>query len=202
MQITISVDGPSASGKGTLAKRIAEHLNFHYLDTGLLYRAIALKDGDPILAAKAITPEDLLEPKLRSMHVARKASKVAAVPEVRAALLKYQQEFALREPGAVLDGRDIGTCVCPNAQIKLFIEASLSVRAERRAKELGLDHKSTLIDLEARDARDRFRPVSPLRPAPGSYIIDTTNLNADQAFRIAISYIEKAQERVKKSDKE
>lgn len=191
MPVTISVDGPSASGKGTISQRIASHFGYHYLDTGLLYRAVGLKGGDPIVAAKMIEETDLLNAQIRSMEAASMASVVAAIPEVREALLEYQRSFSLRKPGAVLDGRDIGTVVCPWANIKLFIDANLEIRAKRRADELSLNPEAVLIDLSSRDRKDSTRSISPLCPAEESYRIDTSFLTPEEAVVQAINHIEK-----------
>jgi CMP/dCMP kinase len=208
----VAVDGPAASGKGTLARRLAAHLGFAYLDTGKLYRAVGhavlASGGDPedpaaaVRAAKALTPGRLDDPALLGDAAARAASKVAAIPCVRAALLKFQQDFANSPPGgalgAVLDGRDIGTVVCPAAEAKLFVTADVAVRAERRHKEL-LERGETSIyarvlqDLKERDARDSNRAVAPLRPACDAETLDTSTLDPDAAFAVALAYIEKRQ---------
>jgi len=204
----IAVDGPAASGKGTLARRLAGHFGYAYLDTGKLYRAVGyavLTAGeDPadqaaaVRAAKALRPESLDDPALGSDTAAAAASKVAAIPCVRAALLKFQQDFARTPPGgapgAVLDGRDIGTVVCPDAEIKLFVTADLASRAERRHKELiGRGENSiyarVLQDLKERDARDSNRAVAPLRPADDAKTLDTSDLDPDAAFAAALAYI-------------
>jgi cytidylate kinase len=204
----IAIDGPSASGKGTLARRIAGHLGFAYLDTGLLYRAVGVavlaKGGDPAdaaaasRAARALRPEDLQRGDLRSDQAAVAASKVAAIPEVRAALLSFQQGFARQPPGgapgAVLDGRDIGTVVCPEAAVKIFVTASLPVRAERRLKELrerGLEaiHSGVLRDMQERDVRDSQRAIAPLEPARDAFVIDSSDLTPDSVFAAALAHI-------------
>ncbi len=205
----VAVDGPAASGKGTLARRIAAHLGYAHLDTGKLYRAVGhavLAAGrDPedaaaaTRAAKSLTPEDLADPALLGDAAAAAASRVAAIPGVRAALLRFQRDFAEHPPGgapgAVLDGRDIGTVVCPGAEIKLFVTADLAVRAERRHKELiGRGEASiyarVLQDLKERDARDSNRAVAPLRAARDAKILDTSGLDPDAAFAAALAYIE------------
>lgn len=201
----IAVDGPAAAGKGTLARRLAEHLGYAYLDTGALYRAVGIKTiragGDPddaeaaARAARALAAEDLSHPDLRGDAAAQAASKVAAQPAVRAALLDFQRRFASAPPGgrgAVLDGRDIGTVVCPDAQVKLFITASLPVRAERRLRELrdrgaAVIHSTVLRDMKERDARDSARELAPLRPAADAYVIDTSDLDPDTVFSVALA---------------
>jgi CMP/dCMP kinase len=204
----IALDGPAASGKGTLARRLAGHFGYAYLDTGKLYRAVGYAvvmagedPGDPataVRAAKALRPESLDDPALASDTAAAAASKVAAIPCVRAALLKFQQDFARTPPGgapgAVLDGRDIGTVVCPDAEIKLFVTAAMAARAERRHKELigrgeTIIYARVLQDLKERDARDSNRAVAPLRPADDAKMLDTSNLDPDAAFAAALAYI-------------
>ncbi|MGE5506744.1 MAG: (d)CMP kinase [Actinomycetota bacterium] len=204
---TIAIDGPAAAGKGTLARRLAAELGFDYLDTGLIYRAVGMKlarDGrdpaDPALAeaaARALAPADLAAGDLRDDAAAQAASKVAAIPGVRAALLDFQRLFAANPPGArgaVLDGRDIGTVVCPDAPIKLFVTASLEKRAERRLKELldrGLPaiQEAVLADMRERDERDRNRSVAPLVAADDATVLDTSELDADQAFAAALDLV-------------
>jgi len=203
----IAIDGPAAAGKGTLARRLAAELGFDYLDTGLIYRAVGMNlhraGTDPAdetaaeAAARALAPVDLAATDLRGDDAAQAASKVAAIPGVRAALLDFQRRFAHTPPGgkgAVLDGRDIGTVVCPDAEVKLFVTASLEKRAERRLKELqaagrGGIQSAVLADMKERDDRDRNRSVAPLKPADGATVLDTSDLDADQAFVLALSYI-------------
>jgi len=204
----IAIDGPAAAGKGTLAKRLAEHLGLAIMDTGLIYRAVGMNvvraGHDPEDAgaateiAEAMTPEDLAADDLRSDAAADAASKISAVPGVRAALLEFQRAFAADPPGdakgAVLDGRDIGTVVCPDADVKLFVTAATQVRAQRRVKELqdrGLEaiYARVLEDMMERDARDQARAASPLEPATDAYLLDTSNLDAEQAFAQALEYI-------------
>jgi len=204
----IAIDGPTASGKGTLAKRLARHLGFAHLDSGLLYRAVGLAllraSKDPadreaaVAAAQALDPSGLSDPALRSEETGKAASVVAAIPEVRSALLDFQRRFAAAPPGgapgAVLDGRDIGTVVCPDAQAKIFLDAGVEERAARREKELRdrgapIIEGAVLRDLQERDARDRNRVVAPLVRAGDAYVLDTTGMDADQAFAEALAYI-------------
>jgi len=206
--VIIAIDGPAAAGKGTLGRRLAQHLNIAFLDTGGLYRAVALKvldrgadPSDPAAAeaaAKAIQPSDLETPRLREDRVSQAASVVAAQPAVRAALLAFQRDFAHHPPpgfeGALLDGRDIGTVVCPDATVKLFVTASAEARAMRRFKELqaagvGIIYERVLQDIEQRDARDRERQTAPLRLADDAIELDTTALDADAAFAKAADLI-------------
>jgi len=200
MKFTVAIDGPAAAGKGTIARAVAASLGFAHLDTGLLYRAVAvqaLDDGrgviDPHWAAelaRRLTPEDLERPSLRSARAAQAASKVAALPEVRAALLDFQKRFARREGGAVLDGRDIGTVICPEAEAKLFVTASDEIRAGRRLAELGTGtFEGTLADLQARDARDAARDVAPMVAAKDALLLDTSDLSIDAAVAEAVAYV-------------
>ena len=211
-KVVIAVDGPSASGKGTFAKRLAERLGYAYMDTGALYRAVALAvlelHGDPTqwtdvrqavdIVIKNLTQELLANPALRTATVGAASSKVAAIPEVRAALLQYQRDFAANPPGnvggAVLDGRDIGTVVCPTAQIKFYITASAEERARRRFAELkntdpNLTFDNVLSDLQARDARDASRTVAPAKAAVDAYTLDTTSLNPAETLDEGIAII-------------
>lgn len=204
----VAIDGPTASGKGTLAKRIAAHFNLAHLDTGLLYRAVGLgvlrQGADPsdpkaaVAVADALAPSQLDDPALRGDEAGNAASKVAAIPAVRAALLDFQRHFVQSphpgKKGAVLDGRDIGTVICPEADAKLFVTASAEARARRRHKELqarGLDsiYARVLADLRERDARDSARAAAPLKPAADAFVLDTSALDADQAFEAAVTYI-------------
>jgi len=199
MRFTIAIDGPAAAGKGTISKAVAAHYGFAHLDTGLLYRAVGARtlDGtDPIAAAKALTAEDLDADNLRTPEVAQAASKVAVIGEVRAALVDFQRTFARRAGGAVLDGRDIGTVICPNAEAKLFVTASAEVRAERRYLELvgkgtEIDRETVLADVKERDARDMERAEAPLKPAEDAVLIDTSDLAIEEAIAAAVAAIDK-----------
>tara|TARA_R110002074_G_scaffold103980_13_gene224403 strand:- start:785 stop:1411 length:627 start_codon:yes stop_codon:yes gene_type:complete len=195
---TVAIDGPAASGKGTISKAIAAHFGFAHLDTGLLYRAVAAKvlaGLEPAQAARELVTNDLENDALRAPAVAQEASKVAAIPEVRAALVDFQRSFAARAGGAVLDGRDIGTVICPEAQVKLFVTAAAEVRARRRFEELsgkGLDvtFDEVLADVRARDARDMGRADAPLRPAIDAAQIDTTKMAIADAVAAAVAMID------------
>lgn len=200
----IAVDGPAASGKGTIARALAEHFGLPHMDTGLLYRAVALNlwrwGGDPRQEFEALRACDELgfapdDPELRSEPVSKIASVISAYPSVRAALLKRQQDFVSQPGGAVLDGRDIGTVIAPNADAKLFVTASLEVRAERRLAELerrGMHahFDDVLADIRSRDARDSGRDVAPLRPAADAILLDTSALTPDQAIAEAVRLTE------------
>jgi cytidylate kinase len=195
---TVAIDGPAAAGKGTISKAVAAHFGFAHLDTGLLYRAVGarmLQGQDPIAAAQTLTAGDLDNPDLRTADVAQAASKVAVIPEVRAALLDFQRAFARRAGGAVLDGRDIGTVICPQAEVKLYVTASAEVRAQRRFKELrdsGFDttYDTVLSDVKTRDARDSGRADAPMKPAETALLIDTSHLTIDAAVGQAIAAVE------------
>ena len=198
----IAVDGPAASGKGTLGKRLAEHFGFHHLDTGLLYRAVAaqilpdLADrAGAIRAAQGFDPSWLAEPELRSEAMGAAASKVSAEPEVRSALLAFQRAFAGKPPGAVLDGRDIGTVICPEARVKLFVTAQVEVRAARRLKELQARGKASIYaavlqDLIERDARDSERATAPMKAAADALVLDTSRMDPDEVLQAALSLID------------
>ena len=200
MIFTVAIDGPAAAGKGTIAKAIAAHFGFEYLDTGLLYRAAARKalDGlDPVAAAAALTPKDFTRDGLRTAKVGQKASKIAAMPLVRAALIEFQHRFARQNGGTVLDGRDIGTVICPEAEVKLFITASDVVRAHRRwlelvDKEPGLKEADVLSGQQERDKRDSERAVSPLRIAADAVVLDTSGMSIDTAVQAAIAAVQAA----------
>ncbi|WP_313135217.1 (d)CMP kinase [Paracoccus jeotgali] len=189
MSFTIAIDGPAASGKGTIARAIARRFGFHHLDTGVLYRAVGARGGDPVAAARALTGADLTRDDLRSNEAGQAASRVAAIPEVRDALTDFQRRFAAQEPGAVLDGRDIGTVICPDADLKLYVIASDEVRAQRRAAEIGADPAATLAALRERDARDSARSAAPLRPAADAVILDTTEMSVTDAVTRAIAEV-------------
>lgn len=198
MSITVAIDGPAASGKGTVSKAVAAHFGFGHLDTGLLYRAVAarvLKGIDPIEAARTLRADDMTADDLRTGAVGQEASRVAVIPEVRAALLDFQRAFATRAGGAVLDGRDIGTVICPEAQVKLFVTASPEVRAKRRFLELSVkDPEITLdqvlADVKERDARDSARSTAPLKPAEDAVVIDTSKMSIEEAVSRVISMID------------
>lgn len=190
MPFTIAIDGPAASGKGTIARALAAHYGFAHLDTGLLYRAVGAMGGDPIAAALALGPADLSRPDLRSAEAGVTASIVAAIPEVRAALIDFQRRFAAQEPGAILDGRDIGTAICPHAEVKLYVIADDRTRAQRRAAELDADEDEILAQLRDRDTRDSTRATTPLRPAPDAVFLDTTALSIDEAIARAVAEVE------------
>ena len=190
MQFTVAIDGPAAAGKGTIGRALAARFGFAHLDTGLLYRAVGAKGGDPVLAAQSLNSDDLARGDLRSMVAGEAASRVAAIPAVRAALLNYQHAFARRMGGAVLDGRDIGTVICPQAEVKLFVTASADVRAHRRWLELGGDEGQILAEVIARDARDMGRSDAPLRPADDAITLDTSALTVEAATARAIAAVE------------
>lgn len=206
----VAIDGPVAAGKGTLAKRLARHFGFAYLDSGALYRAVALhmlRQNEDVAdaqaaerAARGIASYDLADPALREQAVGAAASRLAVIPAVRAALLGYQRDFAGKPPGgtkgAILDGRDIGTVVCPEAEIKIFVTARPEIRARRRFLELEVQGKvvneaEILAEIKARDARDQRRPVAPLRPASDAYLLDTSDLDIEGAFNKAKAYIQR-----------
>ncbi len=187
---TVAIDGPAAAGKGTISRAVAARFGFAHLDTGLLYRAVGAKGGDPVAAAEGLSAEDLARDDLRTLEAGQAASRVAVIPEVRAALMAFQRRFARAEGGAVLDGRDIGTVICPEAEVKLYVTASAEVRAHRRWLELGGDAAHILAEVQERDARDMGRADAPLRPAADAVILDTSEMTVDEAVARAISVIE------------
>jgi cytidylate kinase len=208
MNLVVAVDGPAAAGKGELTRRLARHFNLARLDTGLLYRAVGwailqqkadpADEGVALAAAKALTATDLENPELRSESAGGAASKVAAIPSVRAQLIDFQRDFSKNPPGgaagAVLDGRDIGTVICPHASAKLFLTARAEIRAERRLKELqakGVEAigSAVLRDMMERDARDAQRSVAPLEPAKDAFVLDTSDMDADAVFAAAVDFI-------------
>ncbi|MFB9149822.1 (d)CMP kinase [Roseovarius ramblicola] len=200
MAFTIAIDGPAAAGKGTIGRALAAHFGFAHLDTGLLYRATGRRtlDGiDPVEAARTLRADDLDADDLRTPEVSQAASRVAAIPEVRQALLDFQRAFARRAGGAVLDGRDIGTVICPEAEVKLFVTACDAERARRRHKEMrGGGHDVTLEeveeDLRQRDARDSARAEAPLKPADDALRLDTSEMSIDEAVAAAVAAVERA----------
>lgn len=197
MSFTVAIDGPAAAGKGTISKAVAAAFGFAHLDTGLLYRAVGAKvllGVDPIVAAQSLTAEDLSADNLRTAQVAQAASKVAVIAEVRAALVDFQRSFAVRAGGAVLDGRDIGTVICPDAPVKLFVTASAECRADRRFKELRVKDPETtfeqvLADVVARDQRDAERATAPMAAASDAVLIDTSDMSIEQAIAAATDVI-------------
>ena len=207
MSFVIAIDGPAASGKGTLARRLAEHYGLPHLDTGLLYRAVAcslIDEGLPLddvtaaeAAARGISLTEFDPERLRSREMGEASSVVAAIPAVRASLIDMQRSFAARSEGAVLDGRDIGTVICPTATVKIFVTASPETRAQRRALELAsrgedVDYAAILEDVRARDARDSERALAPLKAAEDAVMLDTSALDRDEAFAAALAIVEKA----------
>ena len=197
-QTVIAIDGPAASGKGTVSKVVSKKLRFNYLDTGKLYRTIGAKylEGcHPIAAAKSLERNDLDKYNLQKPEIAKAASEIASIPEVRAALLEFQRNFSQKLPGAVLDGRDIGTVVCPDAKIKIFLTASLEARAKRRYVELRkhdekINFETILEQIKERDARDQTRKSSPMVAASDAKIIDTSELSINEAVNKVLDYIQ------------
>lgn len=202
----IAIDGPAASGKGTLAERIAEHFGLHHLDTGLIYRAVARDvravDGmldsaeDAGKAAEQLDPRSFDDPILRHPGIGNAASVVAQIPLVRDIVRQFQQDFAAQPPGAVLDGRDIGTVVCPHADVKIFVIADTGIRAERRYLELkargeAVTREEIFDQIERRDKRDAERADSPMKPAADALLLDTTKLSIDEAFDAAVELIKR-----------
>ncbi len=213
MKFVVAIDGPAAAGKGTIARAVARRFGFAHLDTGLLYRAVGKKamdlgrgildEGVAMLMARELTESDLDSEALRGAIAARAASRVAAIPEVRQALLDFQRNFAARDGGAVLDGRDIGTVICPDADVKLFVIADDETRAQRRLVELidrgdATSFGQVLADLRARDARDAGRADAPLKQAEDAHLLDTTELSIDAAVDKAAQIIEQALDRARK----
>jgi cytidylate kinase len=201
MSFVVAIDGPAAAGKGTIAKAVARHFGFAHMDTGVLYRAVGVlaKGRDAVAVAQALTIKDLARDDLRSAAAAEAASNVAVIPEVRQALLDFQRAFASRAGGAVLDGRDIGTVICPDADVKLFVTASPEIRAERRFQELAAagqqtSFRSVLADVRRRDARDANRAEAPLKAALDALLLDTSELSIDAAVTEAVANIKKALE--------
>jgi len=203
--VIIAIDGPAASGKGTLGKKLAAHYGLRHLDTGLIYRAVAkaLLDAGrhpdevaaAVAAAQALDPARFDEPALKSHNVGEAASVVSAIPGVRAALVAFQRDFAAKPPGAVLDGRDIGTVICPNADVKIYVTAAPEVRARRRAAEYqaqgrNIDEAAVLADILKRDERDTQRAAAPLKQAPDAHLLDTTALDVTGAIAAAIVIVE------------
>ena len=196
--IVIAIDGPAASGKGTISKAISEKLQFNYLDTGKLYRAIGaryLEGYPPVVAAQSLDSKDLDKYDLQKQEIAQAASEIALIPEVRAALLKFQRDFSQKMPGAVLDGRDIGTIVCPDAKIKIFLTASLEARAKRRYIELHkndqkISFKRILEQIRERDERDQTRSSSPMVAASDAKIFDTSELSINEAVDEVYFYVQ------------
>ena len=192
----VAIDGPAAAGKGTIARALARRFGLAHLDTGLLYRAVGrrvLAGEDPVAAARALGPDDLTGD-LRRQDIAEAASRVAVIPEVRAALREFQRAFARRPGGAVLDGRDIGTVICPEAEVKLFVTASPEVRAERRWRELAergheADLAQVLEEVRARDRRDAERATSPMKRAPDALLLDTTDMSIKDAVKAAVRHV-------------
>jgi cytidylate kinase len=201
----IAIDGPAASGKGTLGKRLAAHYGYRHLDTGVIYRAVAhalistgadLRDETrAVQAALELDPEKFEDPILKTQKIGEAASVVSAIPQVREALVNFQRQFAADPPGAVLDGRDIGTVICPHAEVKIFVLADPAVRARRRTLEARArgeeaDEAAVLADILARDERDKNRAVAPLKPAHDAYLLDNSNLDIEGGVRAAIDIVE------------
>lgn len=189
MIFTVAIDGPAAAGKGTISRAVAAQFGFAHLDTGLLYRAVAAMGGDAVAAAQRLAAADLARDDLRSLAAGQAASRVAVIPEVRAALVAFQRRFARAEGGAVLDGRDIGTVICPEAEVKLYVTASPEVRAERRWLEVGGDRAAVLAEVIERDARDMGRADAPLRAATDAVVLDTSAMSVDEAVAQAVAVI-------------
>ena len=200
MSFVVAIDGPAAAGKGTIGLKLAKIFDFSYLDTGLLYRAVASKTLEtgifPEIVAQNLNEKDLLKSNLRDLNVAKEASRIAAVPEVRLALMDFQKDFSKKTEGVVLDGRDIGTVICPKADIKFFISADPNVRAERRFNELharGIKTNLKIVyeEILVRDRMDSNRELSPMRKADDAFLIDTSNLSIIEAINIAKKLVDK-----------
>jgi len=197
MIFTVAIDGPAAAGKGTISRAVAERFGLRHLDTGLLYRAVGVKGGDPAAAARNLTAADLGRGDLRTLEAGQAASRVAALPEVREALVSFQRLFARSEGGAVLDGRDIGTVICPEAEVKLYVTASPEVRAHRRWLEVGGDEARVLAEVRERDARDMGRADAPLRAAADAIVIDTSDMVIEEAIAAACAVVAARLDRAK-----
>jgi cytidylate kinase len=199
MSFTIAIDGPAAAGKGTISKAVAAHFMMAHLDTGLLYRAVGaqvIAGSDPLKVAQSLQAEDLQRPGLRTAEVAQAASQVAVMADVRAELLEFQRRFARRDGGAVLDGRDIGTVILPDAEVKLFVTADATIRAQRRYKELleggfTTSFEQVLSDVLARDTRDLGRATAPMVVAADAVVINTSDMSMETAIAAAISAVQK-----------
>jgi len=202
VKFTVAIDGPAAAGKGTVSKAVAAAFGFAHLDTGLLYRAVGVMAAEGGKAdrapeiARILTPKDLQRDDLRTAAAAQTASKVAVDPAVRKALIEFQREFARQDGGAVLDGRDIGTVICPDAEVKLYVTAAVEIRAGRRFAELSKMGRNTtfetvLAEVKARDKRDASRDIAPMKPAPDALLLDTTKLSIDAAVTAAVTNIRK-----------
>jgi CMP/dCMP kinase len=189
MRFCVAIDGPAAAGKGTIGRALAARFGFAHLDTGLLYRAVGAKGGDPAVAALGLTAADLTREDLRTLAAGQAASRVAAIPEVRAALVAFQRRFARAKGGAVLDGRDIGTVICPEAEVKLYVTASAEVRAHRRWLEVGGDPAQVLAEVVERDKRDMERTAAPLKPAADAVVLDTSVMSIDEAVQAAVDVV-------------
>lgn len=200
MKFTVAIDGPAAAGKGTISKAVAAHFGFAHLDTGALYRAVGarvLAGEDALAAARSLQPADLEGEHLRTPEVAQAASQVAVDAQVRAALVQFQRDFAARDGGAVLDGRDVGTVICPAAEVKLFVTASAETRARRRVAEFSgkgrtMSYEDVLADVQDRDKRDSERATAPLRPAGDAVLLDTSDLSIEDAVAAAVAHVEAA----------
>ncbi len=189
MQFTVAIDGPAAAGKGTIAQEVARRFGFAHLDTGLLYRAVGVQGGDPVAVARGLVLRDLDRGDLRTLAAGQAASRVAVIPEVRAALVDFQRRFARAEGGAVLDGRDIGTVICPEAEVKLYVTAGVEVRAHRRWLEVGGDAAQVLAEVVERDARDLSRADAPLMAASDAVVLDTSVLSVAEAIARACQVV-------------